>query len=46
MVALKAADIDSFLARPDPGKLIVLVFGPGRLSVDGLIAQTSGRKRD
>jgi DNA polymerase-3 subunit delta len=28
MVALKAADVDRFLARPDPGKPVVLVFGP------------------
>jgi DNA polymerase-3 subunit delta len=28
MVALKAADVDRFVARPDPGKPIALVFGP------------------
>jgi DNA polymerase-3 subunit delta len=28
MVALKAADIDAFVARPDPKRPIVLVFGP------------------
>ena len=28
MVALKAADVDRFLARPDPSRPIVLVFGP------------------
>jgi DNA polymerase-3 subunit delta len=28
MVALKAAEVESFMARPDPGKPIVLVFGP------------------
>jgi DNA polymerase-3 subunit delta len=28
MVALKAADIDAFIARPDPKRPIVLVFGP------------------
>jgi DNA polymerase III subunit delta len=28
MVALKAADIDGFVARPHPDKPIVLVFGP------------------
>jgi DNA polymerase-3 subunit delta len=28
MVALKAADIDKFLARPDAARPIVLVFGP------------------
>src|SRR5262249_43126804 len=28
MVALRAADVDRFVARPDPGKPIALVFGP------------------
>ncbi len=28
MVALKAAEIDTFIARPDPARPIVLVFGP------------------
>jgi len=28
MVALKTSDIESFLARPDPARAIVLVFGP------------------
>src|SRR5437870_7198545 len=28
MVALKAADVDRFMARPDPARPIVLVFGP------------------
>jgi len=28
MVALKAAEVDGFMARPDPDKPIVLVFGP------------------
>jgi DNA polymerase III subunit delta len=28
MVAFKAADVEGFVARPDPGKPIVLVFGP------------------
>jgi DNA polymerase III subunit delta len=28
MVALKAAEVDSFVARPDPKRPIVLVFGP------------------
>jgi DNA polymerase III subunit delta len=28
MVALKAADVDRFVARPDPARPIVLVFGP------------------
>jgi DNA polymerase-3 subunit delta len=41
MVALKSADIDSFVARPDPKRPIVLVFGPDaglvRERVDALI---------
>src|SRR5215467_11832868 len=28
MVALKAAEVEGFMTRPDPGKPIVLVFGP------------------
>jgi DNA polymerase III subunit delta len=28
MVAIKAADVDAFIARPDPAKPVVLVFGP------------------
>jgi DNA polymerase-3 subunit delta len=28
MVAIKAADVDRFIARPDPGRPIVLVYGP------------------
>jgi len=28
MVAVKAADVDTFIARPDPGRPVVLVFGP------------------
>src|ERR1700731_5134238 len=28
MVAIKAADADSFVARPDPARPVVLVFGP------------------
>src|SRR5687767_9608170 len=28
MVALKSAEIDAFIARPDKGRPIVLVFGP------------------
>ena len=42
MVALKAADVDAFVARPDPARPIVLVFGPdaGLVSerTDALIA--------
>jgi DNA polymerase-3 subunit delta len=28
MVAIKAADVDSFVARPDPARAVILVFGP------------------
>ena len=28
MVAIKAADVDAFVARPDPARPVVLVFGP------------------
>ena len=28
MVAFKAADVDQFIARPDPARPIVLLFGP------------------
>ena len=28
MVAIKAADVDTFVARPDPARPVVLVFGP------------------
>jgi DNA polymerase III subunit delta len=28
MVALKASDVDRFIARPDPARPVVLVFGP------------------
>src|SRR6516164_10096982 len=28
MVAVKAADVDAFVARPDPVRRVVLVFGP------------------
>jgi DNA polymerase III subunit delta len=28
MVAVKAGDVDSFLARPDPARPVILVFGP------------------
>src|SRR5215470_9796658 len=41
MVALKTSEIDSFVARPDPARPVVLVFGPdaGLVSerVDALI---------
>jgi DNA polymerase III subunit delta len=35
MVALKAADVDAFVARPDPARRVVLVFGPDA----GLVAE-------
>jgi DNA polymerase-3 subunit delta len=28
LVALKAGDVDSFVARPDPNRAVVLIFGP------------------
>jgi DNA polymerase-3 subunit delta len=28
MVAVKAADVDAFVARPDPARRVVLIFGP------------------
>jgi DNA polymerase-3 subunit delta len=28
MVAIKPADVDAFVARPDPARPVVLVFGP------------------
>src|SRR5271163_2033958 len=28
MTAIKAADVDAFVARPDPKRPVVLVFGP------------------
>src|ERR671929_1227716 len=28
MTALKSSEIDSFVARPDPARAVVLVFGP------------------
>ena len=41
MTALKAAEIDRFVARPDPGQPIVLVYGPDaglvRERVDALV---------
>jgi DNA polymerase-3 subunit delta len=41
MTALKAADIDRFIARPDPARPIVLVYGPDaglvRERVDALV---------
>src|SRR5665213_3831553 len=28
MTAIKSADVDRFIAKPDPGKPVVLVYGP------------------
>ncbi|HMA71380.1 MAG TPA: DNA polymerase III subunit delta [Xanthobacteraceae bacterium] len=50
MVALKAADVERFVARPDPGKPIVLVFGPDaglvRERADALIRSAVDDPRD
>jgi DNA polymerase-3 subunit delta len=41
MTAIKASDVDRFIARPDPGQPVVLVFGPDaglvRERVDALL---------
>src|SRR5512143_2036303 len=41
MTAIKASDVDRFIARPDPSQPIVLVFGPDaglvRERVDALV---------
>ena len=41
MTAIKAADVERFIARPDPGQPIVLVYGPDaglvRERVDALV---------
>ena len=50
MVALKAADVDKFVARPDPAKPIVLIFGPDaglvRERADALIRSAVDDPRD
>src|SRR5215468_7437329 len=50
MVALKAADVERFVARPDSGKPIVLVFGPDaglvRERADALIRSAVDDPRD
>jgi DNA polymerase-3 subunit delta len=50
MVAFKAADVDRFVARPDPGKPIALVFGPDaglvRERADALIRSAVDDPRD
>jgi DNA polymerase-3 subunit delta len=38
MVAIKAADVEAFLARPDPARPVVLVFGPDA----GLVSERVG----
>src|SRR5246127_5367115 len=42
MLAVRGRDIDSFLARPDPGRPIILLYGPDaglvRERADALIA--------
>jgi DNA polymerase III subunit delta len=50
MVALKAADVERFVARPDPGKPIILVFGPDaglvRERADALVRSCVDDPRD
>ena len=50
MVALKSSEIDSFIARPDPRRPIVLVFGPDaglvRERVDALIKSAVDDPKD
>jgi DNA polymerase-3 subunit delta len=38
MVAIKSADVDAFVARPDPARPVVLVFGPDA----GLVSERVG----
>src|ERR1700682_1429856 len=50
MVAIKAADVDAFVARPDPARPVVLVFGPdaGLVSerVNALVKSSSADPTD
>src|SRR4051794_34818952 len=50
MVALKSSDIESFVARPDPARAVVLVFGPdaGLVSerVDAIVRASVGDAAD
>src|SRR5258707_10515683 len=50
MVAFRAADVERFVARPDPGKPIVLVFGPDaglvRERADALVRSAVEDPRD
>jgi len=50
MVAIKTADVDSFLARPNPAQPVVLVFGPDaglvRERVDSIVRVSVDDPRD
>ncbi len=50
MTAIKAADVDRFIAGPDPGQPIVLVYGPDaglvRERVDALVRASVGDPSD
>ncbi len=50
MVAFKAADVERFVARPDPGKPIILIFGPDaglvRERADALVRSAVADTRD
>src|SRR5262249_16719054 len=50
MVALKGAQIDAFMARPDPKRPVVLVYGPDaglvRERVEALVAAAGDDPRD
>jgi DNA polymerase III subunit delta len=50
MVAVKNADVDRFIARPDPARSVVLVYGPDsglvRERVDALVAGAVDDPRD
>jgi DNA polymerase III subunit delta len=50
MVAVKNADVDRFIARPDPGRPVILVYGPDaglvRERVDALVATAVEDIRD
>jgi DNA polymerase-3 subunit delta len=50
MVAIKTADVERFVARPDPGKPIVLIFGPDaglvRERADALVRSAIEDPRD
>src|ERR1700741_2992229 len=50
MVALRGRDIDAYLARPDPGRPIVLLYGPDaglvRERADALIASAVADPND